>query len=244
MGESENEIEMGESENEELPTVIDFSIDNILPTNVTWSSHNRVNSIFSLIYGGLNNQQNNVYDPLNEVISNSFDEDKEAYKNVLSEKGKQQLKIINYNSTISKEKRCPITQEEFEENQEIIQLPCSHIFSKEAITKWLETESAKCPICRIELESKEILKVLEFTKSSSVLQSSDVDNKFLDIDNCDENLRTNNHLNMLTKIIEKDYKVVKKFKEIRYEKNMNIKNFDFNYRYTKKDDKFLLKQNE
>ena len=33
--------------------------------------------------------------------------------------------------------------------------------------------------------------------------------------------------------------VVKKFKEIRYEKNMNIKNFDFNYRYTKKDDKFL-----
>ena len=154
--EYENEIEMGESENEELPTVIDFSIDNILPRNVTWTSHNRMNSIFSLIYGGLNNQQNNVYDPLNEVISNSFDEDKDAYKNVLSEKGKQQLKIINYNSTISKEKRCPITQEEFEENQEIIQLPCSHIFSKEAITKWLETESAKCPICRIELESKEI----------------------------------------------------------------------------------------
>ena len=33
--------------------------------------------------------------------------------------------------------------------------------------------------------------------------------------------------------------IKKKFKEIRYEKNENHKNFDFNFRYTKKEDQFL-----
>ena len=44
----------------------------------------------------------------------------------------------------------------FEENEEIIQLPCSHIFNKEGILQWLKEEQSKCPVCRYELPYDEI----------------------------------------------------------------------------------------
>ena len=45
---------------------------------------------------------------------------------------------------------------DFEEDEEVAKLPCGHIFNKEGIMQWLEEESNKCPICRHELDSKEI----------------------------------------------------------------------------------------
>jgi len=44
---------------------------------------------------------------------------------------------------------------EFNEDMEIIVLPCKHCFVEEAIMKWLTTMNAVCPICRYELPSKE-----------------------------------------------------------------------------------------
>jgi len=52
---------------------------------------------------------------------------------------------------------CGIWQEEFEKGQVIKVLPCSHAFQADAITKWLTTEKAECPICRFKLESKEVI---------------------------------------------------------------------------------------
>ena len=45
---------------------------------------------------------------------------------------------------------------DFEEGEEIAKLPCGHIFNKDGIMQWLEEESNKCPVCRDELDSKEI----------------------------------------------------------------------------------------
>jgi hypothetical protein len=52
---------------------------------------------------------------------------------------------------------CGIWQEEFEKGEAIKVLPCNHAFRAEAITKWLTTEKAECPICRFKLESKEVI---------------------------------------------------------------------------------------
>lgn len=52
---------------------------------------------------------------------------------------------------------CGIWQEEFEKGQAIKVLPCNHAFLAEAITKWLTTEKAECPICRFKMESKEVI---------------------------------------------------------------------------------------
>jgi hypothetical protein len=52
---------------------------------------------------------------------------------------------------------CGIWQEEFEKGEAIKVLPCNHAFKAEAITKWLTTEKAECPMCRFKLESKEVI---------------------------------------------------------------------------------------
>ena len=52
---------------------------------------------------------------------------------------------------------CGIWQEEFEKGEAIKVLPCNHAFRTEAITKWLTTEKAECPMCRFKLESKEVI---------------------------------------------------------------------------------------
>ena len=123
--------EINEEEQEE-PIIFDASINNLL--NILWVPPENFNlTNFSFF--------NNVFQPnnsLNNILSSSFQNDKDTYKNVLSEEGKEQLKIIKYNSEQMKDKVCPITREEFKENEEIIQLPCEHIFNKDAIITWLE----------------------------------------------------------------------------------------------------------
>ena len=92
----------------------------------------------------------------NGLITRSFVEDGPKYKNVLSERGKSIIKFVKYNSEkFSKQTMCPITQEEFEKNQVVAQLPCGHIFEKESVMKWLENQNASCPNCRSKLDSVE-----------------------------------------------------------------------------------------
>ena len=45
---------------------------------------------------------------------------------------------------------------EFEENQNIISLPCNHYFEPDAINKWVKEEKAECPVCRFKLHAKEV----------------------------------------------------------------------------------------
>ena len=46
-----------------------------------------------------------------------------------------------------KGKVCPISLEDFKEGDELVELPCKHMFLKENITKWFENKSS-CPVCR------------------------------------------------------------------------------------------------
>ena len=39
---------------------------------------------------------------------------------------------------------------------DIIRLPCNHCFIPEAIERWVKEENALCPVCRYNLDSKEV----------------------------------------------------------------------------------------
>ena len=130
-------------------------------TSTTDLSNNNPNvSIINLI-NRLRNQLpnmnviNNNNTNINSILASTLQQ-KNKYKNVLSDDGKSDIQFLKYDSSIYSEKMCPIMMVDFEENEEIAKLPCGHIFSKDAILQWLEDESNKCPVCRHELKSKEI----------------------------------------------------------------------------------------
>lgn len=99
--------------------------------------------------------QLNQNDIMENVLQTSI-QDIGGYKKVISDEGKEEIKFLEYEKNKFEEKKCTITQEEFEEKQVIAQLPCNHIFNKEGILYWLENESNACPVCRRELNYKEI----------------------------------------------------------------------------------------
>ena len=113
-----------------------------------------LSSIFTGLLNSGTTQQDRDYQ---QALNDSFSEQKK-YKKVISEKGKQQLKEIVFKNTNTKTETlcCPIIQEPFEDGETIIELPCSHKFNKEAINKWLENENNCCPVCRFQLDNKEI----------------------------------------------------------------------------------------
>ena len=94
-----------------------------------------------------------LYDarPVKHVIDLADDENGE----------KHGIREMTYDSETAKELKintaCGIWQEEFEAGEAIKVLPCNHAFRAEAITKWLTTEKAECPMCRFKLESKEVI---------------------------------------------------------------------------------------
>lgn len=93
----------------------------------------------------------------NHILNSSLNNDRFIYKYILSEEGETQLKTIKFTKELRDINNiCPITSLEFEDNQNIISLPCNHYFDPEAINKWLREEKAECPVCRFKLHAKEV----------------------------------------------------------------------------------------
>ena len=132
-------------ENEFIPYIINASSRNTAPfPHMPRELFNVIRNMNNS-FGVPTNIENTINNTLNTIPT---------YKNVLSEKGKGQLQHIKY-TTDMKINKCPITQEEFTEGDDVIILPCEHMFSKESITHWLEHEKAICPLCRFELDCVE-----------------------------------------------------------------------------------------
>ena len=93
---------------------------------------------------------------LNRILNDSLLMEKTPYKKILSDKGNEQLKTVKYNKDKFEQDSCCIMFIDFEEGQDVIQLPCGHIFDPDGIKTWLKEEQAKCPICRFELDFKEV----------------------------------------------------------------------------------------
>ena len=121
---------------------------------------------------------------MDNILMESLNE-KPKYIKVISEEGLKELKYIKYDNTYDC-KICPIIMTKFEEDEEIIKLPCNHIFKKGAILQWLNEESNKCPVCRKELSFKEkkvdiSLNTIEDISSNTIEDSlSQIENLFLE----------------------------------------------------------------
>jgi hypothetical protein len=106
---------------------------------------------------------------LNRLLQSSFN-DKPKYKNVLSSKGETELEDISYNIDLNTNSHCPIMHVDFIDGMDIIRLPCNHCFIPEAINRWLKEENALCPVCRYNLDSKEV----KAEESSEIAQPQNV----------------------------------------------------------------------
>jgi hypothetical protein len=126
-----------------------------LRQNFIYESPNLDNEYMSFLNSflglGLNSRYNNILnDSLNYV-------DQKKYKNVISEEGKEGIKIKEYKKTDYPDQICcPMTLNDFNDGDEVAVLPCGHVFFKDAVLQWLEKEDNRCPVCRKELPSKEI----------------------------------------------------------------------------------------
>ena len=158
----------------------DFDIFNITNNRInSQTSYDdlMINAFTDMLTNRIVNNGNNFF-PLQSNVSNILQNSlyqSNPYKKVTSENGLSEIKTIVFKNKEQKTKECAITQDEFTEGQEIAQLPCKHIFEKEAIKTWLKEESNSCPVCRYELDFKEVcIKIPEET-SLDVLTDSDDD---------------------------------------------------------------------
>ena len=94
-----------------------------------------------------------------ETFINSTFENKAKFKKVISTSELEKLKPQKFNkiNETTSNIQCPILYYNFEENEEIIKLPCNHNYNCYAILKWLSEESNTCPVCRHEFDYKEII---------------------------------------------------------------------------------------
>lgn len=83
-------------------------------------------------------QQNYIYEDVKIILS------EEQFNNLEC----KSFKELNLNES----KECLICIENFNEDDDIIKIPCNHIFHKNCIKSWVCEESNKCPICRIEID--------------------------------------------------------------------------------------------
>lgn len=96
---------------------------------------------------------------IESVLQQSFmDPSQNIYKKVLSDEGEHDIKKVIYKKGEFPNDSCSVTLMDFEEGQEVSQLPCGHIFEGDAVLKWLKDENASCPICRKPLACKEVKK--------------------------------------------------------------------------------------
>lgn len=114
-----------------------------------------MDSFVEMLFLSENNFQENFI--INESVY-----DRTPVKKVITDEIESKLEKILYKNAKNKEKyvKCCITQDEFKDDDEILQLPCEHCFFYDSIIKWLTEESGACPICKKTLDSNEIIYVV------------------------------------------------------------------------------------
>ena len=98
-----------------------------------------------------------ILNDINEITQQEI-----KYKKILDPEEISNIKKVTYNE-YSRNKEsinecCYIELEDFNDNETILRLPCKHYFKREAIIHWFQKESHRCPLCRYELNFREVEK--------------------------------------------------------------------------------------
>ncbi len=91
---------------------------------------------------------NLLFSTLMNIIDNTNDnEEVQEDTEILTEEEFNQLEVVKVdNSNVDNE--CSICIDNFSEGQEVIKLPCNHIFHFNCIKSHLRNYNNKCPLCR------------------------------------------------------------------------------------------------
>lgn len=144
------------------------------------------NFLINFIENNINNiLQNSIHGTsdtpfIQNFIDSTFELDnKKKFKRVTHDDEIRKLKIQKFDSSnIYANNECPINLTKFEEDDEIIILPCNHVYSALPIQKWLNEESNCCPTCRFELQYKEIKSEENNDEENEpLLQNNEVENE-------------------------------------------------------------------
>ena len=115
------------------------------------------------------NNSNNTNDPLNnnelmqEYFQNLF-QNPSLFQNVIVSPTAEQLEYatetILYDSNMDLiNHSCPITLEEFQENERLIRIiHCGHTFSESGIRNWFRTH-VRCPVCRFDIRDSSLNRI-------------------------------------------------------------------------------------
>lgn len=112
----------------------------------------------------LTRSQNQLLPTLQPIITSLFEvfidntvsnnEEYEDVKVTISEKEFNNLKCEKIVSN-ENERECNICIDSYKEGDDIVYLPCEHVFHKECIYNWLVKEKVNCPICRCDVRVKQ-----------------------------------------------------------------------------------------
>lgn len=111
----------------------------------------------SLFYNIMMNLQDEIQGGQEDQVTNLSLYDNAPIKLVISDEEKNKLLPIKYKDALHKQQNsaCFITQDDFQDEDDIIQLPCNHCFTPDSIMHWLTEECAECPVCRYKFDSIE-----------------------------------------------------------------------------------------
>ena len=130
----DNEDENNEDNEDENNEDNEEDINNILPNIFVNPSQNEINNLAALLLAGFNI----VPPPPQQDVVCTLDEE---------DKGKLSKYILTEDHT----EKCNICLDGLVTDQEVIKLPCDHVYHSECILEWLDKYNYKCPCCRNEV---------------------------------------------------------------------------------------------
>jgi len=72
------------------------------------------------------------------------------------------------NQVVGEEEKCPVCLSEFENDERVRCLPCTHLFHMDCIDRWLSVNK-KCPVCRLNIDRYRQQQQLQASASASNL---------------------------------------------------------------------------
>lgn len=129
----------------------------LINQNQNTNNNQRQNNVFSYIINPVETQPLNNSQQTNDIFQTFLTE---LMRDVIVRPTEEQInnatELRYYSSELHITERCPISLENFIENEEICAIKhCGHIFKKEPIKEWFRT-SVKCPVCRYDIRTYNI----------------------------------------------------------------------------------------
>jgi hypothetical protein len=129
---------------------IEITIEQIRDVNT--NIRNGIHDI--MILNNYNNNFNNLFLTLINNLRNVQSEEQEDIKITLDEDEYNKLEKIKIEETT--EENCSICIEKIEKGNEVIKLPCGHLFHDNCIKSYLLNYDYKCPLCRHDIGKHKI----------------------------------------------------------------------------------------